>query len=167
MMKNYNVTLSQILFIMKNSILGFLIALFAIISCKENNSQKNGNFGKLINKENAVSIDSALVLLGDKDSVQVKISGNIESVCQHSGCWMNLQSEKGEEVFVQFRDEKFSIPKETQGKGFAEGWLVKEVISIDDQKSEAKENGESDEEIAKINTPRNDYSMVVDGIIIE
>ncbi len=153
---------------MKNIFFFSIIAIFfAFGSCKKDNPQKNGNFGKKITKENAISIDSALVLLESKDSVKVKISGNIESVCQHSGCWMNLQSEKGQEVFVQFKDEKFSIPKDTQGKGYAEGWLIKEIVSVEDQKAEAKENGENDEEIAKINSPRNDYSMVVEGIIVE
>lgn len=42
-------------------------------------------------------------------------SGTVGSVCQHQGCWMTLQDEKGE-AFIRMAGHAFLIPKDAAGK---------------------------------------------------
>lgn len=42
-------------------------------------------------------------------------TGTVGSVCQHRGCWMTLQDEKGE-AFIRMAGHSFLIPKDAAGK---------------------------------------------------
>ena len=42
-------------------------------------------------------------------------TGTVGSVCQHRGCWMTLQDEKGE-AFIRIAGHSFAIPKDAAGK---------------------------------------------------
>lgn len=120
---------------MKNVFFLFLFGLFVagIGSCISNENKtasshdghhanavapnsSTGNFGAIITAENAIAAGELPVLLASVDSIQVKLTGNIESVCQMTGCWMDMELGNGETVHVTFKDDAFLLPKDAAGK---------------------------------------------------
>ena len=81
---------------------------------------KKINFSLLVIKsrlESAVNVTDLLAALDGKDSVEAKVTGQINNVCQMKGCWMNISDDAATEpVFVQFKDYAFFVPKDAAGK---------------------------------------------------
>jgi len=127
-----------------------------------------GSFGKSISKDNAVDVSSLAEII-DQDTVQnIKVSGTIKEVCQHSGCWVTLEIPGGEEVMVNMKDEAFSVPKDASGKQiWIEGVAVRELIPVEMLKHYAEDAGKSQQEIDAITSPEWKYTLDADGVIIE
>lgn len=49
-------------------------------------------FGDTITADGAISYEAMLAQMAGKDSIAVKVMGEVESVCQKKGCWMNIVS---------------------------------------------------------------------------
>lgn len=127
-----------------------------------------GNFGASISAENAIAAAELPVLLASADSIRVKLTGNIESVCQMTGCWMDIEIGNGETVHVTFKDDAFLLPKDAAGKkAVIEGIGQREELSVDYLKHLAEDEGMSQEEIDAINEPRMEYTFIASGVIIE
>lgn len=159
-----------------------LLALIAIgwISC--NNAQVNSDsattttaneveatFGETITADQAISFEELLDKMDQKDSVEVKVSGLVENVCQAKGCWMNIVSEEqtDKSMFVKFKDYGFFVPKDISGRTVVmEGKAYKEVTSVDELKHYAEDEGKSAEEIAKITEPVEELKFMASGVIL-
>ena len=72
-------------------------------------------FGSQITEENAVDLSTIQASLGEQDSLNVKLTGTIEKVCQVKGCWMTMPYGEGESMRVSFRDYGFFVPKDVDG----------------------------------------------------
>ncbi len=99
----------------------------------------------------------------------VQLSGEIESTCAMKGCWMKVKLSDGKTVRVTFKDYGFFVPTSgVQGKtATVNGQLSKKEISVETLKHYAEDAGKSEEEIAKITSPKMEYAFVADGVIIE
>ena len=99
----------------------------------------------------------------------IQLTGEIESTCAMKGCWMKVQLTDGETVRVTFKDYGFFVP--TSGaegkKAIVKGQLSKKEISVETLRHYAEDAGKSEEEVAKITSPKMEYSFVADGVIIE
>lgn len=165
---------------MKRFLLLLLIAspLF-IISCTD--SAKSGTdgveaielldgpefFGEKIDPAGAISLASLQEQLKGKDSVIVTLEAQVEGVCQAKGCWMNLVSDDmpDEPIFVKFKDYAFFMPKDIAGRTvIANGVAYKEVTSVDELRHYAEDGGASKEEIAAIDTPKEELKFMARGV---
>ena len=125
-------------------------------------------FGSEINDEGAVAASDAPGQLGEADSVNLKVTGTIEKVCQVKGCWMTMGYGEGENMHVSFRDYGFFVPKDIDGKeAVIEGTLYMETTSVEDLRHYAEDEGKSEEEIAEITEPETRLSFVADGVIVK
>ncbi len=125
-------------------------------------------FGSQITEENAVDLSTIQASLGEQDSLNVKLTGTIEKVCQVKGCWMTMPYGEGESMRVSFRDYGFFVPKDVDGKdAVIEGTVYMETTSIDDLKHFAEDEGLSEDEIAAITEPETSLTFVADGVIIK
>ena len=145
---------------MKYSLL-ILFACLSITSCGQ-----DSNFGEIISKENVMKFNEAAMV---EDHTPVKIQGEITQTCSKKGCWMMLLVDGQEDLRVTFKDYGFFVPKEgMEGKNaIIEGELVKSVTDVETLRHFAEDAGKSKEEIAAITDPKEEYSFVASGVIIE
>lgn len=130
------------------------------------------NFGDKVTPEGASTYDDILprlkALKGSEKIENVKMTGTVLAVCKAKGCWMTLQSDKGEpEIFVKFKDYGFFMPKDVVGKKvLMQGYAFKEVTNVETLRHFAEDEGKSKEEIAKITQPKDEYKFLANGVVI-
>lgn len=153
----------------------FIICV-GMLSCKNTSTtsteaKEDGvHFGETIDTSGAISYENLLSQMSNADSLITKVSGTVSGVCQTKGCWMNLVSDAdttNTELFVQFKDYAFFMPKDLAGKKVTlQGKAYREVTSIDDLKHFAEDEGLSAEEIAKITEPKTELKFMASGVVI-
>ena len=106
-------------------------------------------------------------LLGDRDSLDAILSGDINSVCQAKGCWMKMDIE-GMDVRVKFRDYGYFVPMNSAGhKATVKGTFFIDSVSVDELKEYARDAEKTQEEIDAITDYEIHYSIIADGVVIE
>lgn len=130
------------------------------------------HFGEIISEEGTVAYEQLLQRMeGTADgNLMIKVKGQVESVCQAKGCWMNIVSNQDgveEEMFVKFKDYGFFMPKDIAGrKVIMDGYAFKEVTSVDELRHYAEDEGKSKEEIAAITEPKKELKFMASGVIL-
>ncbi|MCB0737893.1 MAG: DUF4920 domain-containing protein [Bacteroidetes bacterium] len=125
-------------------------------------------YGKKISAKGAVSLQEMVNQLGDKETLNIKVTGTVKNVCKVKGCWMTMELPTGEDMRVTFKDYGFFVPKDCNGKtAIAQGTVTKTVTSVADLRHFAKDEGASDEEIEKITEPKEELTFVADGVILK
>ncbi|MEM0996850.1 MAG: DUF4920 domain-containing protein [Bacteroidota bacterium] len=127
-----------------------------------------GNFGAAVSAEGATDVGQLSTEMGEEDSVQIKLTGVVKAVCQARGCWMTLPLDGEKELMVKFKDYGFFVPRNSANKkATIEGWAYKEVVSVDELRHYAEDEGLPTEEIEKITEPKERLTFMADGVIIE
>lgn len=155
---------------------------FLLMSCNDETSAQKENtdqveevevsystYGEEINAEGAVSYDNLLAELETKDTVSVKLEGEIDRTCQVKGCWMKVNVKEGEEpMHVTFKDYGFFVPKEGVEKRATvfEGIAYVDTISVDMLRHYAEDDGKSEAEIAEITEPEVVLTFEASGVLI-
>jgi len=125
-------------------------------------------FGEKITADGAVAFEELLAKMQESDSLETKFTGTVESVCKKKGCWVNIVSDDGKEMFVKFKDYGFFLPLDCEGqKVTMEGKAFREVTSVADLQHLAEDGGQSPEEIAKITEPKEELKFMASGVILE
>ncbi len=132
-------------------------------------AQENQYFGEKITEKKAVSYDKLLKKMQKKDSMEVKVVGTVEAVCQMKGCWMNIVSEDADKpsMIVKFKDYGFFVPMDIAGKKVViRGYAYKEETSVEELRHFAEDAGKSKEEIEAITAPKKEFKFMADGVIL-
>ncbi|HFC00716.1 MAG TPA: DUF4920 domain-containing protein [Phaeodactylibacter sp.] len=162
---------------LKNVLLIFIATLFftacnnSITANDKKESQSvgttNESYGAKITPDNALTFDAMLEKMDNLDSMQTKVTGTVESVCQKKGCWVNIVSEDGREMFVKFKDYGFFLPKDCGGrKVVMEGEAFREKTSVEELRHYAEDGGASKEEIAAITEPKEELKFIASGVLL-
>lgn len=126
-------------------------------------SQKYDSFGEKIKPDGAIAVNEIA-----KDIKNIKVTGEVESVCVMKGCWMKLKLADGKTMRVSFKDYGFFVPMDIVGKEIVmEGNAKVKETSVADLQHYAKDAGETDEEIAKITQPTKEMAFVANGVLIK
>lgn len=100
----------------------------------------------------------------------IRVSGKVDSVCAHKGCWIRLAGPKAEEtLFVKFTCpvEGRLVPMSALGRpAVVEGTLVVKEIPEDEARHYKEDAGASPEEIAKIVGPQKQITMQAPAAMI-
>ncbi|MEL6132927.1 MAG: DUF4920 domain-containing protein [Bacteroidota bacterium] len=126
--------------------------------------------GFRIDEGGVVSSEEALAMLAEKGEITgVKVSGNVDQVCQMRGCWMDMSIAEGEQMHVRFKDYGFFVPKDASGKiAIVEGRLYADTVSVADMRHKAEDGGMDPEEAAKKYTePQAQLAFEATGVIIK
>lgn len=136
---------------------------------------------KAIDAEGAVSVSEILTKLEKGENLEEivieedykveglkgKIEGTIVEMCQMSGCWFTFETEDNKIITVTMKEHK-PTPKQWAGKSvIVEGAAYKEIISIEELRRQAKDEGASRDEISKIKEPQTNYHFIADGAILK
>jgi len=90
----------------------------------------------------AKPLASVLGTAGDGQELSVRVSGQIEKVCQKKGCWMVVK-DGGLEARVIMKDHAFSVPRDAEGKpAQVEGVLKVRVFTEAQAKHLAEDGGQ-------------------------
>ncbi len=131
-------------------------------------AQAQENFGRKINEKSAIEASQLPAKMGDKESMNTKVTGTVESVCQAKGCWMKVKMDNGETMRVTFKDYGFFVPKDITGKTVVvEGVAEKKTTPVSELRHYAEDAGKSKAEIAQITEPKNELAFVADGVIVK
>jgi len=154
----------------------FLIIVMMIsVSCKNNDKpivtdEKGQHFGEMISDVGAISFSELVIKMDQSDEVEAVVTGNVGSVCQAKGCWMNIVDSDGgtsEEMFVKFKDYGFFMPLDIAGKDvIMRGKAYKEETSVDELRHYAEDEGKSAEEVAAITESIIELKFMADGVIL-
>lgn len=124
-------------------------------------------FGEKITADNALTFNELLTKMDQLDSMETKVTGTVESVCQSKGCWVNIVSDDGREMFVKFKDYGFFLPKDCSGrKVVMEGKAFREITPVEELQHYAEDEGASKEEIAKITESKEELKFMASGVML-
>ena len=103
--------------------------------------------------------------LGESDTLETRVHGVVDAVCQAKGCWMTI-GEEGD-MMVRFKDYGFFMPKDISGREvIAEGKAYYQVTSVDELRHYAEDAGESEEAIAAITEPKRELRFLASGVLL-
>lgn len=147
---------------MKKLVIGILFLLSASVLY----GQKYDSFGLKIKSKEA---QPAVNLVGNTklENTNVKVEGEVESVCQAAGCWMKIKLSDGKTMRVTFKDYGFFVPKDISGKKVIfEGTPAIKTTSVAELQHYAQDAGKTKEEISKITEPKTELSFVANGVLV-
>lgn len=125
-------------------------------------------FGNKIDESEAKDLNEVVTAMEGKDSMDVKLAGQVDKVCQVKGCWMTMPYGEGESMRVSFRDYGFFVPKDIDGKDVVvDGTIYLETTSVEDLRHYAEDGGASEEEMAAITEPETALTFVADGVVVK
>ncbi|PSR53821.1 DUF4920 domain-containing protein [Adhaeribacter arboris] len=128
-------------------------------------STQETHYGRPVSAGKSMEAKVLPRFIAGKDSVQVRVSGVVQQVCQVKGCWMDVKLTDDTRMKVRFRNYGFFVPKNLNGKKvILEGTAYQEVISVADQQHYLKDAGKSAAEIQAIRKPKKEITFVADGV---
>lgn len=144
------------------------IFLFSILAAYSVQAQNGDTFGKKIDDKKAIEASVLPAKMGSEETMNAKVTGTVESVCQVKGCWMKVKMDNGETMRVMFKDYAFFVPKDIAGKTVVfEGEAQKKTVPVEHLQHYAQDAGKSKEEIAKITEPKQELTFIADGVIVK
>ncbi|MDT3405147.1 DUF4920 domain-containing protein [Mucilaginibacter terrae] len=124
-------------------------------------------YGKTITKDKAITLASLNKKLVKDTVYNGKISGEVTEVCKKKGCFMKLKQDNGKDIMVRFTDYAYFMPQNIVGKKVViEGQAKVSETPVERLRHYAKDAGKSAEEIAKINKPKKDLTIMADGVLV-
>ncbi|MET3982064.1 hypothetical protein ABIB62_004679 [Mucilaginibacter sp. UYP25] len=145
--------------------LGFSAITFAQSAIKL--ADAGVTYGKTVTADNAVSTEALNTTLTSDSVYNGKITGTVVEVCKKKGCFMKLQQANGTPIMVQFTDYVYFMPQNIVGKTVVVAGKAKvKETSVERLKHYAADAGKTKEEIAMINTPKKDISIMADGVLV-
>jgi len=138
------------------------------VSVDEENMESTGVFGEEITVEGSIPIYKLTTMMEEEQNMELKVTGEILDVCQRKGCWMKMDMGNGEKMMVRFTDYGFFVPKNAAGyTATLKGTAKKTLVTVEELKHYAGDEGKSDEEIAQIIESEEWYEFTADGVVIQ
>ena len=126
-----------------------ILFLLAIITASSAFGQTT--YGEKTTADGAIPASSIAAKMKGLDSLAVKVTGTITSVCQKKGCWLQVDIGGGKTMRVKFKDYAFFVPKNISGKTVVlDGYAYNSTTSVDELRHYAQDAGKSQTEIEKI-----------------
>lgn len=94
----------------------WILLLSIVLGTSCNNGPSEGIYGEKFEVDNPITADAFLVEMSQKDTLAIQVSGKIQSVCKHEGCWILIESTEGEKIYINTKDKAFKLPPTVIGK---------------------------------------------------
>lgn len=155
-------------------IIFILYASVLLIGCNSKNDKPSNDylvFGDSIKVDGALTSKQMLdkyEFLKEKDTLKVKFSSVVNSVCQKKGCWVRLNLPNNKEAFVKFKDYGFFMPlNSAESEVIVSGKAFVSTESVAELKHYAKDAGKPQAYIDAISEPEITYSFEADGVLLK
>jgi len=152
---------------MKKLILSLVFCALATFAFAQENVEGQA-FGEGVKKGNIIPATEVNTKLGAATKADMKVEGEVVSVCKKKGCFMTVKISDKETMFVKFKDYGFFMPKDMPvgTKVVIDGFAERKVTSVEDLKHYAEDAKKSPEEIAKITEPKKEIVFEAKGAVI-
>ncbi len=145
-----------------------IVAVLLLVMAMQQVQAQTGKYGEALSDTKEVQATKLEKRMQGKESVYLKLEGEIIEVCQGRGCWMTVATGNGNHIRVTFKDYGFFVPKDVAGKKTVfEGVAKMETVDVATLKHFAEDAGKSEEEIAAITEPETKLSFVATGVEIK
>ncbi len=154
---------------MKKIILSLIFCAIATVSfAQESTAIKGQSFGEGVKTGNIIAATALNAKLAPKGKVDMKVSGEVVSVCKKKGCFMNVKISDTETMMVKFKDYGFFMPKDLPvgTKVVIDGFAERKTTSVEDLQHYARDAKKSEEEVAKITKPKKEIVFEAKGVVI-
>lgn len=156
--------------------------LLSVLACKTEDKttamkafeRTNGNYTSIGTNftadaaKSASDMAHACTAMRIGDTINAKMVGIVDEVCQAKGCWMKLNLEEGNQVMVKFKDYGFFMPKDIAGQEVVlNGKAYVNEVPVDEQRHYAEDAGQSAEEIDAITQPKKTFSFEANGVLLK
>lgn len=102
----------------------FISALLLLFSCSTKPAE--GIYGEKFDPSSAVALADALNSYNSGKDTVYAITGTVENVCKHKGCWISFKDAAGKEFYIN-NNETFVIPEGSKGhSAIASGKFLKD-----------------------------------------
>jgi len=138
-------------------------------AAKAVSQKEDRQFGEAVTADGAISYAEMLEQLRGQDSIEVKVAGTVNKVCQKKGCWMTITDEtaSAETMMVRFKDYGFFVPMDIGGREVVfEGKAYREITPVDELRHLAQDAGKSQEEIDAITEPKEELKFLASGVLL-
>jgi len=143
-------------------------AVLVLLVILQQAQAQTGSYGQALSEAKELKATNLEVTMQGKETMQVKLEGEILEVCQGKGCWMTVSTGNGNSIRVTFKDYGFFVAKDAAGKkAVFEGEAKMKTVDVATLKHYAEDAGKSEEEIAKITEPETKLTFVATGVEIE
>ena len=150
---------------MKTNVIFWVLIFVATLGFSQ---EKESAFGDDISEGKIISSDLVIKTMGDNESMELRVEGEIKEVCQSKGCWLTMDLGNGESMRVTFKDYSFFVPKDSPGfSAIIEGVAQIEEQSVATLQHYAEDEGKSKEEIESITDPVKTLTFVASGVVIK
>lgn len=78
-------------------------------------ANKGDNYGEKITVTDAISPDKLPAILKEKPTAEVKVKGQVVSVCKAKGCFVYMKTATGK-IYIKTKDDAFFVPLTLKGK---------------------------------------------------
>lgn len=152
---------------MKKLILSLVFCALATFALAQENVEGQ-SFGEGVKKGNIISATQVNAKLGKENKADMKVEGEVVTVCKKKGCFMTVKISDKETMFVKFKDYGFFMPKDMPAgtKVVIDGFAERKETSVEDLKHYAEDAKKSPEEIAKITQPKKEIVFEAKGAVI-
>lgn len=156
---------------MKNfSILLILFSGLFFYNCQAQTNKPPvvNRFGKAFTSQNSIAAKDLTNMLGNKDSLAIKVTGQVLDVCQAKGCWMDVKLKDNSVMKVRFKDYAFFVPKDVKGKTVViNGMAYNTNLSVAEQRHYAQDAGKTKAEVNAISEPIKRITFTADGVLVK
>ncbi|WP_113660823.1 DUF4920 domain-containing protein [Pedobacter nanyangensis] len=152
---------------MKKLILSLVFCALASFAFAQENVDGQA-FGEGVKKGNIIPATQVDAKLGKETKADMKVEGEVVTVCKKKGCFMTVKISDKETMFVKFKDYGFFMPKDLPAgtKVVIDGFAERKTTSVEDLKHYAEDAKKSPEEIAKITQPKKEIVFEAKGAVI-
>jgi RecG-like helicase len=152
---------------MKKLILSLVFCALASVGFAQDNVEGQ-SFGEGVTKGNIIPATQVNAKLGEATKADMKVEGEVVTVCKKKGCFMTVKISDNETMFVKFKDYGFFMPKDMPAgtKVVIDGFAQRKETSVEDLKHYAEDAKKSPEEIAKITQPKKEIVFEAKGAVI-
>lgn len=152
---------------MKKIILSLVFCALATIGFAQENVAGQA-FGAGVKKGNVIEASAIGKQLKADEKKDLKVVGEVVSVCKKKGCFMNVKISDTETMMVKFKDYAFFMPKDLPvgTKVVMDGFAQRKVTSVEDLQHYARDAKKSEEEVAKITKPKKEIVFEAKGVVI-
>ncbi len=138
---------------------------------KEPSASAFTSFGKKITENNVLSADAMqnkFKNMNVGDTLNLKFTTTVNSVCKKKGCWMKLDLGDEKETMVRFKDYGFFMPLNCEDEEvIVNGKAYVTITPIEELQHYAKDAGKSDAEINAITEAKYTYAFLADGVLLK
>lgn len=152
---------------MKKIILSLAFCAMATLAFAQDNVEGQA-FGEGVKQGNIIPATKVEAQLGKAKKADMKVEGEVVSVCKKKGCFMNIKISDKETMMVKFKDYGFFMPKDMAPgtKVVIDGFAERKITSVEDLQHYAKDAKKSEQEIAKITKPKKEIVFEAKGAVI-